>query len=146
MSSYLTDGHPTRLTFYALGTSVTIYMKEQSVTPPGLDGGDPNDTTTMLNVNYRTKQPKKLIDTTPAAATFSYDPRILDQLLSILNVNGVVRIDYPNGDAWEFWGWLASFTPGECVEGAMPTATARIECGNQDDSNTEVGMDYQAAA
>ena len=146
MSNYLTDGHPTTATFYALGTGVTVLLKEITVTPPGVEGGGPNDTTTMRNVTWRTKQPKHLRELSDAAITFQYDPAIYDQILSIVNVNGVVRIDFPDNSALEFWGWLNNFTPDACEEGSMPTASGTIHCSNQDDSGNEVAPDYQDAA
>jgi len=145
MSNYLTDGHPTTITFYALGTGIAIKLKETAVTPPGIDGGGENDTTTMRNVNWRTKQPKALKTLTDGSCTFQYDPAIYDQILSIINVNGVIRVDFPDNSAIEFWGWLNNFTPGENVEGTMPTATGTIICSNQDDSGNEVAPDYQPA-
>jgi hypothetical protein len=141
--AYLTDGHPTYMTFYALGTGVSILLKEVSVTPPGVEGGGPNDTTTMRNVNWRTKQPKHLKELSDGACVFQYDPAIYDQILSIVNVNGVIRLDFPDGSALQFWGWLNNFTPGEAVEGAMPTATGTVHCSNQDDAGNEVAPDYQ---
>lgn len=42
----LDDGHSTRVSF-ADYPSVAFY--EKTVTPPGVDGGGENDTTTMLN-------------------------------------------------------------------------------------------------
>jgi len=146
MSNYLTDGHPTLITFYALGTGVAILLKETTVTPPGVAAGGENDTTTMRNTTWRTKQPKQLKTLTNGACTFQYDPAIYDQVLSIIGVNGVVRVDFPDDSAIEFWGWLDDFTPGECAEGAMPTATGTVICSNQDDSGNEVAPDYQPAA
>ena len=146
MSNYLTDGHPTLITFYALGTGVAILLKETTVTPPGVAAGGENDTTTMRNTTWRTKQSKQLKTLTNGACTFQYDPAIYDQVLSIIGVNGVVRVDFPDDSAIEFWGWLDDFTPGECAEGAMPTATGTVICSNQDDSGNEVAPDYQPAA
>ena len=146
MSAYLTDGHPTTVTFFALGTGVTLLMKETEVTPPGMEGGDANDTTTMRNTTWRTKQPKHLIELSDCNFVAQYDPAVYDQILSIINVNGIVRINFSDDSALEFYGWLKNFTPGNCVEGAMPTATCTVICGNQNDTGTEIGPDYQAAA
>lgn len=146
MSNYLTDGHPTTATFFALGTGVTILLKEITVTPPGVEGGGPNDTTTMRNETWRTKQPKHLVELSDASITFQYDPAIYDQIMQIVNVNGIVRIDFPDESSLEFWGWLNNFTPDACEEGSMPTASGTIHCSNQDDQGNEVGPDYQAAA
>lgn len=146
MSNYLTDGHPTQVTFYALGTGVTILLKEQTVTPPGVSAGGENDTTTMRNTNWRTRQPKHLKTLTNGACTFQYDPAIYDQVLQIVGVNGVIRVDFPDDSALEFWGWLDDLTFNEITEGTMPLATGTIICSNQDDSGNEVAPDYQAAA
>lgn len=143
--AYLTDGHPTRIVFFALGTGVSILLKTTSVTPPGLDGGGPNDTTTMENITWRTKQPKHLIEMTDGTIEFQYDPGVYEQILTILNVNGKVRWEFSDGSHLEHWGWLNNFTPGACVEGAMPTATGTIHASNQDDSGNEAAPDYQPA-
>jgi hypothetical protein len=144
--AYLTDGHQTIITLFALGTGVTLLLKETSVTPPSLEGGDANDTTTMRNTKWRTKQPQPLIELGDGQIEFQYDPAIYEQILQILNVNGVVRWDFSDGSALEHYGWIRNFTPGACVVGAMPTATATIIGGNQDESGNEVYPDYQAAA
>lgn len=144
--AYLTDGHPTRVTFYALGTGVTLLFKEKELTPPGLDGGGENDTTTFRNNQWRTKQPKKLLTLTNGSVVGQYDPAIYDQILQIINVNGVIAVYYPDGSYLVFYGWLGSFTPATHVEGQMPTATCNIFCSNQDENGDEVGPDYQAAA
>lgn len=144
--AYLTDGHPTTITFYALGTGVAILLKEITVTPPGVDGGGANDTTTMRNTTWRTNQPKHLKSLTECACTFQYDPGIYDQILSIINVNGLIRIDFSDTSALEFYGWLNNFTPGACEEGSMPTADGTVICSNQDSAGTEVAPDYQAAS
>jgi hypothetical protein len=144
--SYLTDGHPTTITFDALGTGVTLLLKETAVTPPGISAGGENDTTTMRNATWRTRQPKQLKTLSNGACTFQYDPGIYDQVLTILGVNGLVTIDFSDGSTLDFWGWLDDFTPGECVEGAMPTATGTVICSNQNDSGTEIAPDYTAAA
>ena len=144
--AYLTDGHPTTMTFYALGTGVVLKAKEVSVTPPGIAGGGENDTTTMRNTTWRTKQPKKLKTLTNGALTFQYDPAIYDQVLSIINVNGQILCEFADGSTLLFWGWLDDFTLGECVEGTMPTATGTVICSNQNDDGVEVAPDYTAAA
>lgn len=143
--AYLTDGHPTTITFDALATGVTLLLKETTVTPPGISAGGENDTTTMRNVTWRTMQPKQLKSLTDGSVTFQYDPQIYDQILTILGVNGLVTVTFADNSTLDFWGWLDDFTPGETVEGAMPTATGTIKCSNQNNSGTEVAPDYTAA-
>jgi hypothetical protein len=144
--AYLTDGCPTTVQFFALGSSVTILLKETSCTPPGIEGGDANDTTTMRNTTWRTKQPKQFIELSDGSAEFQYDPAIYDQILSIINVNGKILWTFPDGSTLEHWGWLKNFTPGPLTEGSMPTASGTIIGGNQDDEGNEVAPDYAAAA
>lgn len=145
--SYLTDGHPTTVSFEnVLGTGVTLLLKEITVTPPGIDGGGANDTTTMRNSAWRTNQPKHLKSLTECACTFQYDPAIYDQILTLINVNGLVTITFSDESTLEFWGWLNNFTPGACEEGSMPTADGTVICSNQDDDGTEVAPKYTAAA
>lgn len=140
--AYLTDGHPTTMTFYALGTGVVLKAKETSVTPPGIAAGGENDTTTMRNETWRTKQPKHLKTLTNGALTFQYDPAIYDQILLIIGVNGQILAEFADGSTLLFWGWLDDFTLGECVEGTMPTATGTVICSNQDNDSNEVAPDY----
>ena len=142
--AYLTDGHQTLITFDALGSGVTILLKETSVTPPGVDAGGENDTTTMRNETWRTKQPKALKSLTDGSCTFQYDPALYDQILTIIGVNGLVTVTFSDESTLEFYGWLNNFTPGECVEGAMPTATGTIICSNQTDAGVETDPVYAA--
>ena len=142
--AYLTDGHQTLITFDALGSGVTLLLKETTVTPPGIDSGGENDTTTMRNATWRTKQPKQLKTLTDGSCTFQYDPGIYDQILDIIGVNGLVTVTFSDESTLEFYGWLNNFTPGECVEGAMPTATGTIICSNQTDAGVETAPVYAA--
>ena len=143
--SYLTDGHSTTITFNALGSGVTLLAKEISLTPPGIEGGGSNDTTTMRNIKWRTKQPKRLLELTDGALEFQYDPAVYDQILTIINQNDLITVNFPDGSTLDFYGWLNNFTPGAHVEGEMPTATGTIHCSNQDNSGNEVAPDYTAA-
>ena len=142
--AYLTDGHQTLITFDALGSGVTLLAKETSVTPPGISAEGENDTTTMRNETWRTKQPKSLKSLTDGSLTFQYDPAIYDQILTIIGVNGLITVTFSDETTLDFYGWLDNFTPGECVEGAMPTATGTIIASNQDDDGTEQDPDYEA--
>ena len=142
--AYLTDGHQTLITFDALGSGVTLLLKETTVTPPGIDSGGENDTTTMRNETWRTKQPKHLKTLTDGSCTFQYDPGIYDQILDIIGVNGLITITFSDESTLEFYGWLNNFTPGECVEGSMPTATGTIICSNQTDAGVETAPVYAA--
>lgn len=140
-SKYLTDGHSTTYLF----ANGTVSMKEVSVTPPGLDGGGPNVTTTMRNVRYRTQQPKKLISLTGSKFTAQYNPEVYTQILAQVNVNQLVTVIFPDGSKVAFWGWLNSFMPGDNTEGSMPTASVDVEISNQDNNGVEQAFVYTPA-
>lgn len=132
----LTDGHPTRVS----GASITIFgtqFKEKDVTPPGVMGGGANDTTTMRNTRWRTKQPKKLATLDQMTVTVAYDPAAYTTIVSQLQVNQVITITWPDGHTLAFWGWLDGFKPNQMREGEQPTAVATFECSNQDNSGAE---------
>ncbi len=139
--AFINDGHPT---YFSFAENPTLKFKEKSVTPPSLDGGGPNDTTTMRNTTYRTRQPKKLKTMGESTVTASYDPEVYNSLWSMLNVNQIITITFPDGSEVAFWGWLNALIPGEHVEGAQPTATVSIICSNQDNDGNEVAPVYTA--
>ena len=144
--AYLNEGHPTTIDF-DVASGVTLLFKEKSVTPPGISGGGENDTTTMRNIEWRTKQPKVLKTATPMTFTASYDPAVWDQILDeLLNVNGLITVTYSDESTIDFYGWLDEFVPGECVEGAQPEATCTIIPSNQTNAGVETAPNYTAAA
>jgi hypothetical protein len=139
------DGHPTTIDFAALASGTTPLWWEKEVTPPGIEGGGENDTTTMRNSIWRTKSPKVLKTLVGGSFVASYDPAVLDQMLTLINVNNLITVTYPNGDTEAFWGWLDSFVPNPCVEGEQPTANCTIIPSNQNDSGVETAPVYAAA-
>ena len=143
--SRIDDGHSTTISFGSTPSGETLLFWEKEVTPPGMSGGGPNDTTTMRNTLWRTMAPKKLITLTSGSFVASYDPGVFEQILAMLNVNTQIEVTYPNGDKYTFWGWLDEFTPNACVEGEQPTANVSIEPSNQNASGVETAPVYAAA-
>ena len=140
----LDDGHSTTLTF-AEGP-YTFYEKE--VTPPGIDGGGPNNTTTMLNTVYRTKKPKKLKTLTNMSLTVAYDPIFYTDIIGDINVNQLITITFPDDSTLAVYGWIDKFTPATIVEGEQPTAEVVIECSNENNADppAETAPVYTAPA
>lgn len=136
--SRLKDGFPTIVNFPGAATNfpgLTVF--EKTVTPPGYSGGGPNDTTTMRNLQFRTKQPKKLITLTKLEFTAAYDTQAYTDIFEALNFNQVVEVVFPDGATLSFWGWIDEFKPNEIKEGEQPTAACVIECSNQDNNSVE---------
>ncbi len=139
----LDDGYQTLLTFSAASSGVEVFW-EKEVTPPGIDGGGPNDTSTMRNSVYRTNSPKNLITLTAGSFTAAYDAAILDELIAMVNVNQAITVTFPDDSTWVFWGWINEASPGALVEGEQPTIDITIEPSNQDAAGDEIAPVYTA--
>ena len=135
------DGFSTIIT---LQVPTTIDFWEKEVTPPGWDGGGANDTTTMRNLYYRTQSPKKLKKMSDASVTVSYNPAVLADIESAININQQITVTFPDGDTFEFWGWLNSFKPNQIKEGEQPTAQIEIMASMQDNSRVETSPTFTA--
>jgi hypothetical protein len=125
------DGFPTKIAFAA---DADVSLWEKTVTPPGLDGGDPIETTTMHNVTYRTMASRALKTLTDSSFTAAYDPDCYNQLVVLINVEGSITVRFPDGSTLDFFGYLRSFEPDEITEGEQPTATVNITATNTDPS------------
>lgn len=130
----LDDGFSTLVTF-ANFPSVEFY--EKGVTPPSVEGGGENDTTTMQNTAWRTRAPKKLKTLGEMGLTVAYAPEAYSDVVSMVNVNQLITVTFSDGGTLVFWGWLDSFVPGEIVEGEQPEAEVNIIASNQNASGAE---------
>jgi hypothetical protein len=145
----LDDGYQTLIVIdqSAAGTDWgdTIAFWEKTVTPPGLDGLEPIDTTTMYNTTYRTFAQRALVTMTDLTVTAAYDPKLYTDIVNLLNEHATITVLFPDGSNVCFFGFLRSFTPGEHVEGSQPEATIVISPLNQDTSGDEYGPVYAAS-
>ncbi len=139
----MTDGFSTTLTF---ATYTTVLFDEKTVTPPGMSGGGANDTTTMSNSTWRTRQPKQLKTLSEASAEVAYDPAVYDDIVTMMNENQLITVTFPDTSTLAFWGWLDEFTPNANEEGSQPTANITLIPSNQNTSGTEVDPVYTAPA
>lgn len=128
----LEDGFSTKITF-ALDPDISFW--EKTVQPPSLDGGDPIDTTTMHNVDWRTKAPRQLITSGDGSSTVAYDPAVYSQILAIVNRPTTITYTLPDGSSYAIYGFLQKFEPSALAEGEMPEATVTIVHTNWDATN-----------
>lgn len=136
----LTDGYPTKIAFEA-DTNVTFW--EKAVTPPGVDGGDKIDQTTMFNATWRTYAARSLKELTDGSITVAYDPKVYDEIVALVNVETEITVKFSDLSTLSFFGYLKSFTPGELVEGEQPEAEVEFVCTNIDPaSGTETGPTF----
>jgi hypothetical protein len=130
----LDDGFASYWTFSA---DTTIGLWEKEVTPPGWDGGDAIDTTTMRNTNLRTFYPRKLKTQTPSSFRAAYDEGHLVRIEAMINVPQQITIFFPTGRPYTFWAYLRSFQPDQLREGDQPTATCVVQPMNQNLAGVE---------
>jgi len=133
MPTHLQDGFSTTISIG--GSGVTFW--EVSVTPPGIDGGEPIDQTTMHNDTYMTFSPQSLFTLTAASAEGAYDPAIYTAILAVINVESEITVNFPDGSTYAFRGFMKSFAPGALAKGAQPRATFTIAITNRDEDGDE---------
>jgi len=130
----LKDGFQCLIVF-AADTDVSLF--QVGVNPPGVDGGDPINTTTFHNTTYETLEPQQLMTMPEAALTAAYDTSILTQILALVNVHTTVTIIFPDSSSWAFYGYLKSFKPNGMKKGEMPLADVTIQPTNCDSTGAE---------
>jgi len=133
----LEGGFPTTITLSA-GTGPAVTFEEITVQPPGLDGGEPIDTTTMRNTAYRTKAPRALIEGTNGDMTVAYKLTAYDSIKAQIKLNQLIVITFPDTGTLTFWGYLKTFTPDGLEQGKRPTAKITIVPTFTDNSGAEV--------
>lgn len=141
--SYLEDGYQTLISF---AENPAVHLKEKTITPPGIDGGDAIDVTTMRNEDWRTFALRALKTLTESSFRAAYDPVIYDELDAMINVNQLITITFSDGSSVAFWGGLRTAQPQEVEEGAMPEVECNITPTNRDNTGAEVAPVYTAAA
>jgi hypothetical protein len=123
------DGWQTLITF---STNTTFSVWEKAVKPPGLDGKEPIDTTTMHNKVWRTFDARHLKTLTEATAVCAYDPDIYNIIPTLINVPQTVTVTFPEHTTVAFYGYLYKFEVKEHKEGEFPEADLSIMPTNWD--------------
>jgi len=128
----LGDGFSTKIT---LAGDPNIDFYEKTVQPPGYDGGDAVETTTMFNATWRTMRPRKLMTVTEVKSTAAYDPTVYSQIEAQINIETTITITFPDGSTIAFYGYLKAFEPSDVEEGEQPEAEITIQPTNWDPTN-----------
>lgn len=139
------DGFKSEITF---ASSPGAYFWEIDPKPPAIDGGEAIDTTTQLNVAWRTMAPQSLKKLDSIPIKVAYDPDIINPLLTVLINNRFdsVTIRFPTNDMQAFWGYMQKWDPEPLEIGKMPMATMTVVPTNFDVANqVEAGPIYQPA-
>jgi len=138
------DGFSTLISF---ADFPTVEFYEKDVTPPGIDGGEEIDTTTMRNNKYRTYAPRQLVRMTPMTLTVSYTSEAFNPttVLAMTNVNQEITMTLPDGSTLEFWGYVKNFQPSALQEGSQPTGSLTIVPTMTNTSKVETDPVFTAA-
>ena len=139
------DGYQSELTF---ASSPGAWFWEIDPKPPAIDGGEPIDTTTMLNSAWRTMSPQSLKKLDNIALKAAYDPDLINSLVSVLinNPADTITIRFPDHSTWAMYGYLQKWEPDALQIGKMPTATMTVVVTNYDSVNrVEAGPVFTAA-
>lgn len=129
----LEDGYQSLIAFS--GNADAIFF-EIEVGQPGVDGGEPINTTTQHNVLYRTFAPRALSTLTPYQVKVAYDPCLTQEALNqMINEPDAITTHYPDSSTGAHWGYLQKIDYDPLVEGTMPTATLTIVPTNWDPVN-----------
>ncbi len=137
--------------FEPTGTTVVITptggsaftMEYITITPPGWDGGEAIDTTTLGNVKYRTKMAPTLIDIGAMSFTAEMDPAKIHD--APINLPGVIVITIPDIGTWTLQGYLKSITGDQMQVGERATCSGEIVITNTgSDGATETGPSWSS--
>lgn len=123
------DGYKTLVTFTS---TPAVELWEIDITPPGMNGGDAIDQSTMHNARVHTKAPRKLITIEDVKFTCQYNPSVYTSLMNLINKKDTITVTFPDESTLAFYGFLRSFEPGGLQEGNKPTGTATIVATNVD--------------
>lgn len=129
----LERGYSTKITFAA---NPTVSFWEKSIQPPGVDGGDAIDITTMHSVTWRNMAPASLKTLSECSVTAAYDPNLYNQALDLVNVETTVTITFPDASTLAFYGFLQKIEFSEISEAEFPECTLTIFASNNDPVNS----------
>lgn len=136
MTKYLKDGFSTRHAFAEGALSV----EEVETTPPGVDGGDGIDQTSMANNTFRTEYPRALKTITPGGCRVKYKSDSITAIIAQVNVVQKITTSMPDGTDQVWWGWIKSFIPDGLTEGGLPTANMEMRSSGMDNADAETGI------
>lgn len=145
----LTDGHGIQIEFFddeSDLTAASVQFWELEVTPPSLMGGGSIDTTTHRNTTTRTKAAKRLVEMGDVNCKVSYHPGIIESIQAIIRQNKYVRITWPDGDQWGFWGFIDEIKFSPVQVGEQPEAELTVVCSMQDNDCVEAELEYTEAS
>ena len=131
------DGLSTKI---AMENDPDIEFWEVEVQPPGVDGGDEINMTTMFNATWETFRPRKLKRLTPFTVRAFYAQNVYVSILAQVNNEQTMSVIHPDTDSTSFYGYMQRFVPQANVAGQPPQADITFVPTQWDtNDNTEAG-------
>ncbi len=138
------DGFSTKVTF---ASQTTLSVWERDVKPPGGDGGELIDITTMHNTKYKTKYPRTIVDISDGTMVCGIDPSALSTLDALVNRPDTVTVTYPDGSTAAYYAALIKYDPSEFKIGEFPLFTLTFGIMDYDyTAHSEVGPAYASVS
>lgn len=114
-----------------------INFFEKTVKPPGIDFGEPIDTTTQWNDQFRTMVNEALATLTPMTFKAAYDPVVYDSLADMalqdpIDRQRTITVPFPDTSSVCFYGFLQKAEFDDLDPKTEPEATVTICPTNQD--------------
>lgn len=139
----MTNGFPIVIVFAA---APDVPFWEVKITPPGMDGGDPINTTTQHNVEWRTMAMRILKTLTNSKITANWNPSTYSAVKDLINKETTITIIFPTNPrrSIAFFGGLKSAEPQEFDEQSTEPPTIEMEivainCDPDDPNRVEQG-------
>jgi hypothetical protein len=140
------NGFSTTLSF---SLNPTLEFYEVEVQPPGWEGGDPINTTTMRNTLLETFTPASLQTLTEITISAAYTSDIFHLTTGVkemINKNQEITVTLPDGATFKFWGFIRGWNPPTHTKNVRPMASFRIAPSNTNASKVETLPVFVAAA
>lgn len=128
----LPDGFSSKIAF---ARDPNIQLWEKQMKPPGIDGGEPIEQTTMHNAEWRTMAMRALKTLKPSTMVCAYDPSCYTALNELVNEAGAVTQHFPDGSSLSYYAGVNDVDFAELVEGTQPEVTITITPTNYDPVN-----------
>jgi hypothetical protein len=127
--------------------NLAVNFWEIEVTPQGVDGGDPINTSTQFNNKYHTKRPRALINAMGGKMKGQLCAGTRHEAEAMINIEGTITEHYPDGSTYAYYGYFKDVKFDAFKEGEKPTAEIEIIETDWDYVNSlEAGPTYTAAS
>lgn len=125
----LREGFKTVITF---ATNPTISIWESTVKASGYDSGEAIDTTTQHNVEWVTKAPPKLKESTDISGSAGYDPDAKAAIRGQVGKEQIITVQHPDASTDAVYGYLSKVEFPEYKRKEFPMLTYTIVVTNWD--------------